>query len=593
MVDHSVFTLSARNQRNQTLDEVKNLLFEQLELLKKGEFPDWLMEAAINNLRLQEMRGVESYRSRAALLNMAFLNLRPFQDVIGYLDRLSSITKEDVVEFANKHLRNDNYVVVYKRQGQPNVEAVEKPAITPIHINRDAESPLLTKIKETEIEPVEPVFIDFENDVTRGMTAGNLEIFYAHNAANPTFSLAYRWEKGSHHDRILSFAGGFVNFLGTSRLTVEEIGNEFYKLACSFNVSVGQEQTTISVSGLSENMVEAIKLLEELIFDAQPDEDAWRRYVESTKKTRQDSKAAQQANFSALVNYATFGENNPSKFTLTDEELDQLSSTDLISALQNLWAYEHHVVFFGPESLEEISEIVLQTHKTPKTLKPLERVAMFEPLETKENKVYFAHYDANQSYLQTIMKGKEYDMEMVPLVRLFSSYFGGGMNAIVFQEMREKRGLAYTARSSYASPSWPDQNYIKNSFIATQNDKVVDAFTAFNDLFDNMPVSETSFNLAQEQLISNIRTQRIRDTQIIYSYLSALRMGHDKDPRMMLFNELPSLTLDDVVGFNVKYIKDKPKTYVILGDEKVIDFEMVEKLFGPVTKLSESDLFVF
>jgi predicted Zn-dependent peptidase len=60
MADHSVLTLSGRNKRGQSLDEVKDLLLEQLELLKKGDFPDWLMEAAINNLRLQEMRRTEN-----------------------------------------------------------------------------------------------------------------------------------------------------------------------------------------------------------------------------------------------------------------------------------------------------------------------------------------------------------------------------------------------------------------------------------------------------------------------------------------------------------------------------------------------------
>jgi len=167
------------------------------------------------------------------------------------------------------------------------------------------------------------------------------------------------------------------------------------------------------------------------------------------------------------------------------------------------------------------------------------------------------------------------------------------MNAIVFQELREKRGLAYTARSNYSAPSWPNENYINNSFIATQNDKVIDAFSAFNELFNEMPVSESSFRLAQEQLISNIRTQRIRDAGVIWNYLNAQRMGHTQDPRILLYNELPKLTLEDVKAFNQKYIKDQPKTYVILGDENNVDFAEVERLFGPVTKLTKEDLFIF
>ncbi|MDV7390593.1 hypothetical protein RZS08_04530, partial [Arthrospira platensis SPKY1] len=91
---------------------MKDLLFEQIELLKKGEFPDWLMEAALNNLRLQELRNAESIGSRASILNFTFLNKRNYEDVINYIDILGRITKEDIMEFAKKHIRDDNYVVV-------------------------------------------------------------------------------------------------------------------------------------------------------------------------------------------------------------------------------------------------------------------------------------------------------------------------------------------------------------------------------------------------------------------------------------------------------------------------------------------------
>lgn len=594
MTDYSVFTLSGRNKRGQTLDEVKDLLFEQLELLKKGEFPDWLLEAAINNLKLQEMRQVESYRSRAAIMNSSFFNRIPYQDAIGFLDRQSQVTKEELVAFANEHFRDNNYVVVYKRQGQPtHIEQVEKPAITPIHMNRDVESPLLTKVNASQVDPIEPVFLDYSKDIVRGSTRNNIEILYAKNEANPTFTLTYHWEMGSYHDKYLGLAGGFINFLGTDKYSAEDIGNEFYKLACTFNVSVGTEETRITLSGLSENMEAAIKLFEELVFNARPDEGALERFIDNAKKSRQDSKANQQANFSALVNYAIYGPENPTTYTLTDAELDALTAEQLIKTLQNLWSIQHRVVFFGPQPVNQVAQLIHQHHKTPRRLNAIPSGTRFTPRETRENKVYFAHYDANQSYLQTVSKGITFNPEMLPQIAMYNGYFGGGMNAIVFQEMREKRGLAYTARSNYSAPSWPDQNYINNSFIATQNDKVVDAFNAFNELFNDMPLSETSFRLAQEQLISNLRTQRIRDASVIWNYLNATRMGHKEDPRKRLYYELPKLSLEDVKAFNQQFVRNQPKTYVILGDENNIDFEEVERLFGPVTKLTKEDLFIF
>lgn len=594
MTDYSVLSLSGRNKRGQSLDEVRALLLEQVDLLRKGAFPDWLMEAGINNLRLQEMRSAENSRSRAMSMMYSFLNGTPYEQTIRYLDRLGEVTREDVIAFANQHIRDDNYAVVYKLQGQPeDVEQVEKPAITPIHINRDAESPLLTQIKGTEVPPIEPVFLDFNNDLSRTNITNQLELLYAHNEANPTFSLTYYWDKGSYHDKYLPMAGSFINFLGTSDMTAEDISNEFYKLACSFNVSVGNEETRVTISGLSENAEAAMRLLEKLIWDAQADDEALARFIENTKKAREDSKANQGSNFSALVNYATYGPDNPSRYVLSDSELDALTSDKIVSTLQDLMGFERKVVYYGPESIQDVRSQVLAIHRIPASLKAVPSGIRYEPVETTGSKVYFAHYDANQSYLQTITKGIAYDEGMVPQITMYNGYFGGGMNAIVFQEMREKRGLAYTARSGYYSPSRPDETYMNTSFIATQNDKVVDAFSAFNELFNEMPLSETSFRLAQEQLVSNLRTQRIRNTGVIWNYLGAQRMGRDYDIRKTLYRELPGMTLEDVKAFNQQYIKDQPKTYVILGNENTVDFDEVERLFGPVTRLTKEDLFAF
>jgi hypothetical protein len=198
-------------------------------------------------------------------MSMSFLNGVPYEQTIDYIDRLSKITKDDVVAFANKHIRNDNYVIVYKRQGQPdNIEQVDKPAITPIHINRDLESPLLTQVKNTEVPPIKPVFLNYKKDIPAQRQKASCRFIMQKTRPIPHSLSPIYWEKGSYHDKLLPFAGGFVNFLGTSKYSAEEIGNEFYKLACTFNVSVGSEETRINISGLSENMEAAMRFLKNL-----------------------------------------------------------------------------------------------------------------------------------------------------------------------------------------------------------------------------------------------------------------------------------------------------------------------------------------
>ena len=63
----------------------------------------------------------------------AFINDQKWEDVAKQLDRQSKLTKKDIIDFANKHLRADNFVCVYKRIGEDKtLKKIEKPAITPI-----------------------------------------------------------------------------------------------------------------------------------------------------------------------------------------------------------------------------------------------------------------------------------------------------------------------------------------------------------------------------------------------------------------------------------------------------------------------------
>ena len=75
------------------------------------------------------------------------------------------------------------------------------------------------------------------------------------------------------------------------------------------------------------------------------------------------------------------------------------------------------------------------------------------------------------------------------------------MGAIVFQEMRESRSLAYMAFTEWINPELPDDNYLFAAIIATQNDKMAQAIDAFDEIINNMPESEAAFKLAKEAVL--------------------------------------------------------------------------------------------
>ena len=594
--DYGAFMFGGQPVQGQTLEEVQALFDEQIALVKQGKFDDWMLEAAINNMKLAIMKHAESNNSRASQMAYAFVEHRSWGDVCNEINELSKITKKELVDFANRLFKDNNYVIVNKLQGEPEpILKVSKPPITPIEVGRDNESAFLHEIKAREVTPIEPVFVDFSKDLTKRKLANGSEMLYVQNKENKTFNLIYRFDFGNRAGELgktIDLAADVLEYLGTTKHTAEQLQEEFYKLACNYTVSVGAENINVSISGLSENMQDAMRLVEEILSDAQPNDQVLQMLVGRIIKSRENAKHNQQSCFRALGNYGIYGNDSPTLDQLSADQLKAMKCSQLTDALHRLFGYQHRVLFYGPESVDAIAKTVTDIHKTPAKMQKTPANKKITPKAVSENTVYFVDYNANQTYMREHFRGEKFNTKNEAVMDIFNEYFGGSMNAIVFQEMREKRSLAYTAQSYYASPSDKDGYFTNAAIIATQNDKLVDAMEAFNELFDNMPVAEANFDMAKDAEINGIRTSRTTKMGVINSYLYYERMGLDpKKPRAkILFEAYPKVTMQNVIDFNKKYIKGQKKVYMCLGKEADMDFNALAK-FGKVKKLKLEDIF--
>lgn len=588
--DYDVFILAARPKQGQTLEEAKEILLAQMEQLKQGNFDDKLVAACIANMKLSLQQEMEENSTRADFFVSSFVNGVAWKDMVETPARWDSITKEKVVAFAKENF-NNNYAVLYKRQGKdPNEKKISKPAITPIFTNRDAVSDFLKEIQASNVTPIEPVFLNYKKDLTQ-TTAGKLPLLYVENNMNDLFTLQYRFETGSNRNKKLGLAADYLDYLGTADMTPEAIKQAFFNLACSYSISVSNEETTISVSGLSENMAAATALLEKLLMQAVPNANKLENLKSDNLKMRIDSKSNQNSNFTKLVNYVLYGEQNPQTYILSNSEIMKLTGEDLLAQIQELLKYEHQVIYYGPMSAKEVAAVVEKEHKTDEPLKPVDKTPAFNLQQTPENVVYIAPYDANQIYMLGYSNnGEKFDAEVIPNIEMFNNYFGGGMGGIVFQEMREARGLAYSANAYVSKPNRLEENVTFVTTIATQNDKMIDALKAFDEIINQMPTSEHAFNIAKESLITSLRTERITRSSIIYNYLRACKWGLDYDIREKVFEAVQNMTLQDVIDYQQKYIKDRKYIHGVLGRESDLDMKSLSE-YGKIIHLTTEEIF--
>jgi predicted Zn-dependent peptidase len=291
-----------------------------------------------------------------------------------------------------------------------------------------------------------------------------------------------------------------------------------------------------------------------------------------------------------LRNYAIYGAQSPATNILSKDELQTMNPEELVNRTKNLKNYEHQILYYGPLAEKQITKLVNDKHLVADQLSPVPEPIVFVQQDVTENSILMAEYDAKQIYMGMVYKGGSFDMEIEPIRNLYNEYFGGGMSSIVFQEMREARGLAYSAWAGYVRPNKPQYPYYITSYIATQNDKMIDAIRAFIEILNEMPQSKKAFDIAKENMITNIRTERILREDILWYYMNDKEFGYTTDSRKDVFDNVQNMTLEDVKAFQEKYIKDKPYTYCILGDSKDLDLKSLGQI-GKIKKLTQEEIF--
>ena len=181
--------------------------------------------------------------------------------------------------------------------------------------------------------------------------------------------------------------------------------------------------------------------------------------------------------------------------------------------------------------------------------------------------------------------------EVMPVAALFNEYFGAGMNGIVFQELRESRGLAYSARAYYdQAPDRKGHPETSYTYIISQNDKMMDCIRTFNEILDTLPQSQSAFEIAKQSLTKQLAALRTTRFGVINAWLAAHDRGIDYDINEKIYNALPGITLEDVVKFANERMAAKPRRYMILGNEKELNMAELQKV-GPVKRVSLEEVF--
>ncbi len=577
-------------KEGQSLTEVETLLLDQLELIKAGEFEEWIIPAIINDFKKNQKASLEFNTSRVSAMRQSFIEGADWEDYNAEISRLEKLTKADVVAAANKYFADD-YVAVQQIDAQHTVPPVEKPQIDPVTIDPSRQSAFAADILAMEFDPIEPVFVEADKDYRRIEFADGVELFYAPNPLNDLFTFSIGIDVGTEENDKLSLAAAMMNVAGTNTLSNEELQKEWYRLGSSFNFGAGENASGFSLSGLDEQFEESLALMMSAIKEPSTDEATLEQLKSILIKSREDQKSSPPAIAQALYLYNRYGEQSPMLESLSTEEIQATQLDELTSLPSELLNYEHTLAYTGSLPLEQVVEIVRRHHPLASDLKQTPAYRFRTAREITGNEVYVVDKQTAQAQVRIEFADGEYNADDRVPASVYTSYFGSGMSSVVFQELREARALAYSASARYGQGSRIKDENLMLGAIGTQTDKTTDALNAFIELIDNMPESEERFEETVNALLNRYRTSKLSFREVIGSVRSWEKLGFDYDPRAESYAKLQSLTFEDLLEFQQEHVKDRAKLISIVGDLSIIDAEELER-FGTVKEISIDDLFV-
>ena len=576
------FAVKATLQQGQEHQQVEQMLLAVIAKLRAGE----ITQAEIDAIKLHEdmgdKRALESTWARVSRMAESFVQHQPWDEVVGRRERLRAVTREDVIRVANTYL-GQNYVVVYRRDGKPTLPNIDKPTITPIDIDSSRQSPFAAEIQAMAATPLEPEWlVEGKHYGHAKLPAGPL--IAAANPRNDLFSLQYRFDRGRRDAKMLCVGFELLERSGAGALSAEELQRELYALGTDIRFYCDDDSSEIGLSGIDGNLERSVALLDQWLRTASFDDQTLSKLSTNILSERRDNLDDPDRLARMLDDYARYGDRSSWLSEPSNAAVAKLDGKQLRKLLAAVPDHQHRTLYFGPRSAEQAAAAVALGKKHKKVGPPPKR--RFR--KGKDVTIYFLHKDVAKSAVGVTLPQGPQPRTNEPVARYYGQYLGGDMSSLIFQEIREARGLAYYAYG-FVSTGWqPGDDWGLLGGMGTQADKTVDALTVYLELLRTHPIEAERLTHARSSLDVDFRSSRIDPRWIVWLVDGWDQMGDPGDPRPAQWQQIQGLQLTDVQEFAGELGK-APVILSIVGDRARVDLEALGKL-GKVVEVEAKDL---
>jgi len=566
---------------------------EQIGRLLRGDFSEETLLSLKRQMQRKFIASIEDINKRALAMIMTYGAGRTWDDYLGDLKSLERIDKQEIVRVANQYLTT-GYLNVQKTYGSYPKDHVAQPGYKPVSSkNADRESDYARQLKQNAPDSIKPRLLDLQSDVRTRQLSLLATLYTVDNHVDSLFQLELIYHKGYMADRRLPAVVQFLSMIGTKQRTKSELAKALEQLGATFTATANDEKCVLTLSGYDSRFAETMTLLHEILTEPSGDKKMLKELKNNFRIERRMMEKDNNMLSEAMLSKIIYGDRSECLLRLTPKEIDKVGVDGLLSAFNDMQRSQMSIVYSGTLSDDQVERSLRRTIPLDHITKPA--IDASRKLNScDEPAVYFLDMPKLRqtvicSYTPIAPQPDEHQ-RAVQLV--WAQYFGEGMSSLLFQEIRERRSMAYTATGYDISPSrnqHPDWPTGFCSYMSTQADKAVEATEVLLSLLNDMPMRESNLTSAK-RAIASARNNNYPSMRNVGMKVAMARIhGYGEDPQASLIRQLPSVTPDEVERFFSDNVRNAPHILFVIGDKKHTDLDALGR-YGKLATLKTKDI---
>lgn len=358
-------------------------------------------------------------------------------------------------------------------------------------------------------------------------------------------------------------------FQGTKSRSAEQLAQELDENAIDIYYDLKADYMRFKILCLNEDVNLALNIFQDMFENSTLD-----NYEKEIQKIKGDliselDSAKAQAKDEYLK---TVYKNHQYAFSRKDaiEEFETVTKEDLFEVFEQLkYIMAKNIFVVSDKTKEEILPLI-EKHFEKLGVKETEYdTNLIE--EIKENRVStIIKDDANQAQIYMGWAIPIISFEEWPIINLVNTILGSaGLSSRLFLELREKKGLAYTVRSSYAINKLGSDFYV---YIATEPKNIKTSIEGFQVEINKImtePMSSEELENAKNNAIG--KRQFLFETNMSEAIIRGLYKywGVDYDYEQKFIESVKEITKEDIMNFSKKYFS-APTALCVLAPEKYL-----------------------